>query len=179
VFHLASHADVVDGPRGRPWSADRVEMLQAQYDPYAQSLIICGGFNDWARGAGSFSDLHQVSVSAAELASFDLRQLRLMTFGACNGAVGGTAPLESSASLATAARAAGAGAVVAALWPVPDQETRLLMSNLYWLEPATGSSVEALRQSQLELLDRGLGAWASFVVWAGPDDLARLRRRPR
>jgi hypothetical protein len=176
---VAAHAEVLREPRGRSWAPDRAAYLRGLFDPYAQCRIICGGFNAWAKGRfGTPEDVDQVSLSAFDLAGINLHRVRLLTLSSCSGAAGDVQPLESSASLATAARAAGAGAVVAALWHVPDIDTRDLMVNLYWLEPATGSSVEALRQAQLKLKARGLGAWAGFVIWAGPDDLARLRRRP-
>lgn len=178
IFHFSGHAERFERPGGLYWEPSRAAQLEAFFDPYAQSRIICGGFNDWAAGQGSADDLDRVSVSAAELAAIDLRRLRLMIFGACNCAVGAVQPLESSTSLATAARVGGAGAVVAAIWAVPDAATLRLMSYLHWIEPATGSSVEALRLAQLSLKDDGVGAWASWVIWAGPDDIERLRIEP-
>ena len=154
VVHIAAHAEVLREPKEKSWAPERAAHLHRLFDPYAQCRIICGGFNAWAKGRyGTPEDVDQVSLSASDLAELNLQQVRLLTLSSCSGAAGDVRPLESSSSLATAARAAGA--VVAALWPVPDIDTRDLMIELYWLEPATGSSVEALRQAQMIWPDYG------------------------
>jgi CHAT domain-containing protein/Tfp pilus assembly protein PilF len=101
----------------------------------------------------------------------------LVTLSACNTAVGLTnASGAEWESLGMIAQRKGAKAVIATLWPVADDSTKILMQQFYRVhEMERGiSKAEALRRAQLALLE-GVGSsnpsrfaqpyfWAPFVL---------------
>jgi CHAT domain-containing protein len=95
---------------------------------------------------------------------------RLVVLSACSTALQpGQAPGDEVASLATAFAVAGVPSLLATLWDVDDAATAALMTGFY-RELASGrSTLEALRQSQLALLEagrKGHAGWASPAAWA-------------
>jgi len=80
----------------------------------------------------------------------------LLALSACDTATGAAGSDGTEVdSLGTIAQQDGAKSVLASLWPVSDDSTRLLMQNFYRAhetQPGT-SKAEALRQAQLSLLD--------------------------
>ncbi len=70
--------------------------------------------------------------------------------------------------LAQALLVAGAGAVVATLWPVEDVSAAELARQFYRYSLQAVSPAEALARAQRNLIaeDRGLG-WAAYTVWTG------------
>jgi CHAT domain-containing protein/Tfp pilus assembly protein PilF len=101
----------------------------------------------------------------------------LVTLSACNTAVGLTnASGAEWESLGMIAQRKGAKAVIATLWPVADDSTKLLMQQFYRVHQMEHgiSKAEALRRAQLALLE-GVGTsnpsrfaqpyfWAPFVL---------------
>jgi CHAT domain-containing protein/Tfp pilus assembly protein PilF len=102
-----------------------------------------------------------------------LEALDLLTLSACDTAMGGGADengveVESFAALA---RAQGARAVLATLWPVADGSTGRLMRRLYALRAKGGAgTAEALRRAQVAFIgsaparDAHPFHWAPFVL---------------
>ena len=79
----------------------------------------------------------------------------LLTLSACNTATGdGGGDGREVEGFAVIAQRRGAKSVVASLWPVADESTRLLMKTFYEKRGAGGDvlKAEALRQAQLSLL---------------------------
>jgi CHAT domain-containing protein/Flp pilus assembly protein TadD len=123
-------------------------------------------------GDGSHLTLTQLGLIPNLFANVDL-----VTLSACNTAVGLTnASGAEWESLGMIAQRKGAKAVIATLWPVADDSTKLLMQQFYRVhEMERGiSKTEALRRAQLALLE-GIGGsnpsrfaqpyfWAPFVL---------------
>jgi tetratricopeptide (TPR) repeat protein len=177
MIHLCGHADVFRAedkthPHG-PLNKDQLTLLLSTVDVFDQARIILGGFNDWIAGDSAVSSPDAASVTATELAAMKLTGVRLLTLSICRGAQGMERPLEAPASLATAARFAGVGVVVAALWSVSDYATTLLMRLLYRYLNAHGSTALALALAQARMAKCGFppSEWAAFVVWADIGDL--------
>ncbi len=81
--------------------------------------------------------------------------VELLTLSACDTATGGAdANGKEVEGFAVLAQRQGAKSVMASLWPVADNSTRLLMQEFYRLRTSTArvSKAEALRQAQLQLL---------------------------
>jgi CHAT domain-containing protein len=108
-------------------------------------------------------------LQASEIANLSL-QADLVVLAACRSNVGRLVRAEGLLSLSRAFMHAGARAVVATPWEIPDRDTAWLMRRFY---SAIGEGLppdEALRRAQLDALDsRGSRAapatWAAFVVF--------------
>jgi CHAT domain-containing protein/tetratricopeptide (TPR) repeat protein len=97
---------------------------------------------------------------------------RLVTISACNGSGLRTYAGEGLVGLAWAFLRAGSHNVIAALWPVDDAATALLMDSLYAGLAAGQPPAEALRAAKLTLLHsagvyRKPLYWAAFQLYAG------------
>ncbi|HKI17914.1 MAG TPA: CHAT domain-containing protein, partial [Isosphaeraceae bacterium] len=95
-------------------------------------------------------------LTALEVAELDLAKVQLAVLSACETGLGEVAGGEGLLGLQRAFQVAGARAVVASLWTVPDISTQNLMARFYenlWrkgLPPRV-----ALRAAQLEMLREG------------------------
>ena len=95
-------------------------------------------------------------LTALEVGEMDLHNVQLATLSACETGLGQTAGGEGLLGLQRAFQTAGAKAVVAGLWKVPDKATELLMSRFYdnlWRKRMP--KLEALREAQRWLLHEG------------------------
>jgi CHAT domain-containing protein len=113
-----------------------------------------------------------------EVAALDLDGCELAVLSACETGLGESAGGEGLLGLQRGFQLAGARAVVAGLWKVPDEPTRALMVRFYrnlW-GPKPMSKLAALREAQLWMLregrDRGL------VSADEPEVPGRARRAP-
>jgi CHAT domain-containing protein len=95
-------------------------------------------------------------LTAMEAAELDLRAAELVTLSACETGRGRAAGGEGVLGLQRAFLVAGAGAVVASQWRVPDDPTQVLMREFYgrlWGKDLV-SRAEALRQAQVYMIER-------------------------
>ncbi len=95
-------------------------------------------------------------LTALEVAPLDLSGVELAVLSACETGLGETAGGEGLLGLQRAFQVAGAKSVIASLWKVEDNATRLIMTDFYdnlWKKKM--SKVEALRQAQLTMLKEG------------------------
>lgn len=103
-----------------------------------------------------------------EIAGLDLRAVELVVLSACSGSLGRRTEGDEIDSLSRAFLEAGAGAVVASLWPVDDLATAQLMGSFYRYLKADRSVAEALQKAQLDLQAQDDFSdpyfWASFQV---------------
>jgi CHAT domain-containing protein len=107
-------------------------------------------------GANQPTDEDDGILTAAEVESLSLRKVELVVLSACETGLGKTAGGEGLLGLQRAFQVAGARTVVASLWSVPDQATKMLMVRFYenlWTKKM--SKLEALREAQLWMLEHG------------------------
>jgi CHAT domain-containing protein len=90
---------------------------------------------------------------------------RVVVLATCEGAAGRPVEGEGAISVARAFFAAGVPAVIASLWPVPDDLQTLTLA-LHRELRATGDPARALRAGQLALL-RERGAQTPVRLWGG------------
>jgi len=101
----------------------------------------------------------------------------LVTLSACETGVGRTMTGEGLVALPAAFLHAGAPRVIASLWNVDDEATRILMEEFYRLwNPKRGkrkiSAATALKGAQEAVRKRGYdhpGYWAGWVLWGRAD----------
>ena len=186
-LHLATHGYFADGSAGPSVEiAQRAELLTggvhlrrdaAGRHPGLLSGLVFAGINRADRRP------EDAILTALEAAELELDQVELVVLSACETGRGQVAGGEGVLGLQAHFQLAGAHAVVASLWRVPDEETHQLMREFYrrvWSADGV-SKAEALRQAQLWMLgnlkDRGGVVrpeapqgpplpyyWASFVL---------------
>ena len=85
---------------------------------------------------------------------------RLVVLSACDSGLAGTALPDEAVGLPTGLLQAGASAVVASLWEVPDATALLLMTDFYdrWLADPGGGTAAALAAAQRWLRDTSNGS---------------------
>jgi CHAT domain-containing protein len=95
-------------------------------------------------------------LTALQVAELDLRPVEMVTLSACETGLGRSAGGEGLLGLQRAFGVAGARTVVASLWSVPDEPTRVLMERFYlnlWKKKM--GKAEALREAQRWMLNKG------------------------
>jgi CHAT domain-containing protein len=172
LLHLATHGFVEDEPPTalRPVRGDQARFLGADYerqlargDPrLLAGLALAGG------------DGEDGILTALDASHLDLRGLDLVVLSACDTARGKSAPGEGVLGLVRSFRLAGARNVVASLWPVDDEATRMWMERFYegiargTDAPAALRDASAWLRSQKRADGRSLDAprfWAGFVCY--------------
>ncbi|MFN8608178.1 MAG: CHAT domain-containing protein [Vulcanimicrobiota bacterium] len=116
----------------------------------------------------SYLVLADSHLYTADIYALNLSKVGLVTLSACNTAVQEDNPGAEVHSLAEAFSVAGGQSVLASLWSVSDEATRLLMANFY-REVLGGRTLgEGLRQAQLSTLRQPQFAhpfyWGAFTL---------------
>jgi CHAT domain-containing protein/Tfp pilus assembly protein PilF len=164
-LHLATHGFFVEeklptpallGQRG----AERFgEMLRGPQTAEVQAGLLSGlalaGANHVGQAADALagSDSDDGILTAEELGTQNLDGVQLVVLSACETGLGKAAAGEGLLGLQRAFQSAGARTVVASLWSVPDEETRMLMEEFYTnLWRRKQGALDSLRQAQLAML---------------------------
>lgn len=139
VVHFATHGVLnADSPTASYLQLSPAEEPDA--DPDSQKLLI------------------------GEILAQELRKVEVVTLSACQTLLGQRNPGLEVMSLAGAFNDAGAQSVVASLWNVADDSTRVLMVEFYSQIAAGKSKAEAMRAAQKKVLSEP--EWAHPYFWA-------------
>ena len=131
-------------PSGRERASKQVSMFHVGF---LNGLALTGA-NIGASGEGDDGIL-----TAAELATLDLRGVDVVVLSGCETGLGERQNGEGSFGLQRALQVAGARTTLGSLWTVSDEKTNLLMQRFYanlWDKQL--SRLEALREAQLWML---------------------------
>ncbi|MEQ8768100.1 MAG: CHAT domain-containing tetratricopeptide repeat protein [Planctomycetota bacterium] len=157
-IHLATHGDFEEAGQ-----SPLTELI-----PSSRCGLVFAGAN-----------LGQGVLTGEELMALDLGSCELIVLSACETGLGIEQGGQGLASLQSAVLAAGARSAITSLWPVPDEVTRELMTELYrqlWLEGRSKSEALWIAKDKIrrEQDDSGqprhaLQDWAGWVLTGSPD----------
>jgi CHAT domain-containing protein len=112
-------------------------------------------------------------LTAAEIGTLHLGRTRAVVLSTCDSAAGARPPGAGPISLARAFLDAGAPAVIASLWAIPDGPTAPLIARVHQQLRAGEKATAALRAAQLDALRsrepslRSPAVWAAFESFGG------------
>ena len=103
-----------------------------------------------------------------EMGQWELPDVELVVFSACQTAVSAEADGKELLGLGFQVQQAGAGAAIASLWAVDDTATAALMTQFYTALSQGNTKAEALRIAQQQLIaSERFGHpydWAGFIL---------------
>ena len=168
ILHIATHGFFLKNlPRITPdessglFSTPSRPTTPPQENPLLRSGLALAGFNP--RQSGSEDGV----LTALEVANLNLRGTKLVVLSACETGLGKIENGEGVYGLRRAFTLAGAESQLMSLWTVSDEGTKELMIKYYQRLIQNQGRSEALRQTQLEMLNSSEYQhpyyWAAFV----------------
>jgi CHAT domain-containing protein len=182
IVHLATHGFYLNGvcESALSWrtaspATDEKRGYMGE-NPMLLSGLLVSGSNRHGEGTEEIG-IDDGILTATELASVDLSGCDWLVLSACETALGEVEQGEGVFGLRRAAQLAGARTVIMSVFPVPDKETRELMTVLYRERLAGRSTVESLQQAMRAMMARAeekSGSrhpvyWGGFVAAGGWD----------
>ena len=142
-------------------------------NPELKSGLALAGANTWLRHDDPGAEAETGLLTVADIAGLDLDGTELVVLSACDTGIGEIGNPEGHASVRAAFLRAGARTVVASLWKVKDDATRVLMTRYYALLLDGVGKAEALRTAQLDMYTAAapVAMWGAFVCFGDTSPL--------
>jgi len=175
VLHIATHGFYLSPgcvpAGGSDVTSDEAACAQLPDDPLLYCGLAFAGANGHHDATGSDGIL-----TGQEIASLDLRGVRLAVLSACGTALGPIESGEGMFGLRRAFQLAGCRSVVTTLSPVRDEATDRMMTHFYGAYLTGLSPSQSLRRASIEFLQENRrtgrsthpGTWGAFVASGGP-----------
>jgi CHAT domain-containing protein/tetratricopeptide (TPR) repeat protein len=170
VLHLATHGFFE--PEQESFGRAGLRSAAEPQNPMLRSGLYFAGAGSTLAGHPPGEDMEDGVLTAYEAAGLSLEGTELVVLSACETGLGVVRNGEGVFGLRRALQEAGVGAILMSMWPVPDEETKQLMTQFYrnWL--SGNEKHTALHKAQMELRNRLMQAtgadrpdlWAGFVL---------------
>ena len=170
ILHMATHGfflEADDTLRERLLKAQRsvdVHIPPPGDNPLLRSGLAFAGINNNAQFLGDIDTENDGVLTALEVLGLNLSGTRLVVLSACETGLGEIHEGEGVYGLRRSFQEAGVAEVVSSLWEVSDAGTQALMTDFYERILDGTPAREALRETQLELIDSPL--WGYPYVWS-------------
>jgi len=133
---------------------------------FAGHTVVNPQFPFWSELMFAPSGADAGRVRASDIAEHRFARTRVVVLATCEAASGRAVDGEGLVSVATAFLAAGVPAVVAAIWPVDDAESRSFFTRFHQELRRLPDPATALRTTQQSVI-RAAGATQPIKAWAG------------
>jgi CHAT domain-containing protein len=170
ILHVATHGFFLkadDTLRKRLLKLQRGAELQVPPpgdNPLLRAGLAFAGINTNAQFLGDIEIVNDGVLTALEVLGLNLTGTRLVVLSACETGLGEIHEGEGVYGLRRSFQEAGVAEVISSLWAVSDRGTQALMAEFYQKVLAGQPAREALRETQLELMDSP--EWGYPYVWS-------------
>nr|WP_319494089.1 CHAT domain-containing protein [uncultured Desulfobacter sp.] len=192
ILHLATHGFVFQGNRSfkknnkGPWFGQftnpELEVSGSLDTPLLRSGLLLAGVNSFFCSHAQDPGIDDGILTAVDISSMDMVGTDLVVLSACSTGLGEVKPGEGVYGMRRAFILAGAKSLVVSLWPVPDQETKTLLSMFYHNLNKGLSKSAALKEAKLAMIRDARTrhdadhpySWGAFICVGDPSPLERF-----
>jgi CHAT domain-containing protein/tetratricopeptide (TPR) repeat protein len=170
ILHLATHGFFLkadDTLRKRLLKLQRSGEIQVPPpgdNPLLRAGMAFAGINTNAQFLGDIDTVNDGVLTALEVLDLNLSGTKLVVLSACETGLGQIHEGEGVYGLRRSFQEAGVAEVVASLWAVSDAGTQALMTDFYDRILAGSPAREALRETQLAMMDSP--EWGYPYIWS-------------
>ncbi|MFT7222334.1 MAG: CHAT domain-containing protein/Tfp pilus assembly protein PilF, partial [Candidatus Azotimanducaceae bacterium] len=170
ILHVATHGfflEADDSLRKRLLKMQRSSEIQVPPpgdNPLLRSGLAFAGINTNAQLLGDIDTVNDGVLTALEVLGLDLSGTRLVVLSACETGLGEIHEGEGVYGLRRSFQEAGVAEVISSLWEVSDAGTQALMTDFYDRVLAGTPARDALRDTQLALIDSP--EWGYPYIWS-------------
>ena len=170
VLHVATHGFFLEADeslRKRLLKMQRSAEIQVPPpgdNPLLRAGLAFAGINTNAQFLGDIDTVNDGVLTALEVLSLDLAGTRLVVLSACETGLGEIHEGEGVYGLRRSFQEAGVAEVISSLWEVSDAGTQAMMTDFYDRIVAGVPAREALRETQLALIDSP--QWGYPYIWS-------------
>ena len=170
ILHLATHGfflEADDTLLNRILKAQRsadIHVPPPGDNPLLRAGLAFAGINNNAQFLGDIDTVNDGVLTALEVLDLNISGTRLVVLSACETGLGEIHEGEGVYGLRRSFQEAGVAEVVSSLWEVSDAGTQALMTDFYERILQGVPARDALRETQLEMLDSP--EWGYPYVWS-------------